>query len=41
MTLGVRGKDEDADGPELDFVGGVAQEIKSKLAIIRRVGHSS
>ncbi|WP_353439960.1 hypothetical protein [Polynucleobacter sp. UK-FUSCHL-C3] len=38
MTLGVRGKDEDADGPELDFVGGVAQEIKSKLAIAAIMG---
>lgn len=38
MTLGVRGKDEDADGPELDFVGGVAQEIKSKLAIAALMG---
>ena len=38
MTLGVRGKDEDVDGPELDFVGGVAQEIMSKLAIAALMG---
>jgi len=36
--LGVRGKDEDVDGPELDFVGGVAQEIMSKLAIAALMG---